>query len=167
MNAAVAKRARSTRWGIWAVVLIVGLGLCSAGIKAFNRGPLYCNSCWLGLPDIDQGTKDFLESQLAIVDEYVPLWMNLTNTTYTICNATHCATYFQTFDGKYMSNKKVPRDQPPEGSDSGGAWSGGTVGGGGYGGGGGAGGGGSWGSGTVTVGQPGPVKPPEVPTSDF
>ncbi len=166
MNVAVAKPARSFRWAIWVVVLLAGLALCSAGIKAFNRGPLYCDSCWLGVPDIDQGTKDFLQAQLAIVDGYVPFWMYLTNTTYTICNATHCATYHQTFDGKYMTEKKVPRDQPPgEGSP----WAGGDGGGGGYGGGGGGGGSGGsgGGSGTVTVGAPGPVKPPEIPTNDF
>lgn len=155
MNAAATRAMRLIpRWA-WLVLALSLLMLFCAGLKAFDRGPLYCESCWLGAPDIDQNTKDFLDSKLVLIDDYVPLWMHLTNTTYTICNLTHCAAYYQTFDGLYMTKEKVPRDQPPADDNP---WAGGGGGGGGYGGGGGGGGGG--GSGSVTVGDPETAGPP-------
>lgn len=132
MNAVVTNRVISISRRAWMVSGFLVLMLFCAGIQAFDRGPLHCASCGLGAPDIDANTKGFLESKLVAVDGYVPFWMYLTKTTYTICNATHCATYYQTFDGDYMTKGKVPRDQPGGGGLGSGS---GNPGGGGQGGG--------------------------------
>lgn len=146
-----------------AVLLLLAVGVTCSALQAFERGPIFCNNgCGIESPAIDERTKAFLESHRAPVD-YVPLWMFATGTTYLVCNQTHCASYRQTIEGNYITDQRVERQ--PSGGGEGSPWAGGG-GGGGYGGGGG-GGGSSGGSGTVTVGAPGPVKPPEIPTNDF
>lgn|GEM_PF-1511126 len=140
-------RARRHRIAVIAAVLAVGL-TCSY-LYAWERGPIYCdNGCLVQAPVIDPLTRQFLENQLAPIDDWVPLWMYATGTTYMVCNDTHCATYHQTFSGEYITDERVPIDPVPSPAPGGG--SGGIV----F-----PGGGDTGGTGTVTVG---PISYPPI-----
>lgn len=107
MNAANPNK--SQRKKTVAVISILSLLLVFSYLHAFERGPLYCKSgCPIQAPVIDAKTKEFLESELAPIDGWVPLWMFLTGTTYMVCNSTHCATYRQTFSGEYITDERIP-----------------------------------------------------------
>lgn len=141
-----------------AIAVLTATALACSMLYAFDRGPIVCdNNCEVRSPIIDSATQEFLERNLAPIDGWVPMWMYATSTSYMVCNATHCATYVQTFDGRYVTDKRVPIVPSPGGIGSGNGNPGGGSGGGGGGSGGGGGGGGS---GTVTVGEPDQVRPP-------
>lgn len=146
------------KWMV-ALLLLGGVGLSCSLVYAFSRGPIHCSDgCLVQSPFIDTKTQEFLIANLAIVDGWVPMWMYLTNTTYLVCNATHCTTYTQNFNGEYIGSDRRPISPPPAGGIGSGS---GNPGGGGQGGGnGGGGGGGGGGSGSVTVGEPDMVRPP-------
>lgn len=142
-----------------AIAVLTATAMVCSMLYAFNRGPLVCdNNCEVRSPIIDSATQEFLERNLAIIDNWIPMWMYATGTSYMICNATHCATYVQNLNGQYVTEKRMPIDPPAGGIGSGNGNPGGGSGGGGGGSGGGGGGGG--GSGTVTVGEPDQVRPP-------
>lgn len=115
----------------WILLFLVGAALCgfAATIAALERGPYVCNNgCSVQSPLIDAKTAAYLDSVLAPIDR-APFAMYLSGTTYMICNATHCTTYHQTFDGKYIGEGRTPI-QGGGGGGSGAGGSGGVPGGG-------------------------------------
>lgn len=105
MSNVVSKR-KKVVLGAALALLILGL-ICSATLSALERGPFVCNNgCLVQAPLIDANTAQFLDSVLAPVDR-LPMAMYVTGTTYIICNATHCATYRQTFSGEYVGSDRV------------------------------------------------------------
>lgn len=142
------KRSKRMRRGAFAVAIIFAAGLTCSILYAFERGPIHCNNgCLVQSPVIDTLTREFLESTLAPVDGWVPLWMYATGTIYKVCNATHCTDYRQNFEGKYVADARMPIDPPPGSAPGNGGGGGGLL----------PGGGPGW-SGVVEIG---PIsKPP-------
>lgn len=164
MNAASRQACRKTTRSRIIVFGCVALsiGIVGASLYAFERGPIFCNNgCLVGAPVSDSRTSEFIQSQLVPVDN-VPFWMYATNTTYMVCSQTHCATYRQAFDGRFITDERIERVPTGGaggiGSGNGNPGNGGV--GGGNGGSGAGGGGGGGGTGSVTVGKPDQVRPP-------
>jgi hypothetical protein len=113
MNVA-GKRSGSWKTRVFATIVIaLVLATTCSILYAWERGPIHCdNGCLVQAPYIDPLTQQFLESMRAPVDD-VPFWMFATGTSYMVCNATHCATYRQTFEGKYITDERVPINPPP------------------------------------------------------
>lgn len=149
MMAVAGKRSRSwKRRAFVTTAFALLLATTCSILYALERGPIHCdNGCLVQAPFIDSLTQQFLESRRAPVDD-LPLWMFATGTSYMVCNATHCATYRQTFSGQYITDKRVPINPPisPPGGNGGGY---GVI----------PGGGGSGWTGAVDVGPITPLPP--------
>lgn len=110
----VEQRPHRIRRGAAAISVLLVAGLTCSILYAWERSPIHCNNgCLVQSPVIDPLTKQFLESALAPIDGWVPMWMFATGTSYRVCNATHCADYRQTFEGKYVTDARIPIDPRP------------------------------------------------------
>lgn len=87
-----------------AVTVATAFSLASAAIRP---EPKYCNHCQLGTPVPDPVTAEFIRKTMAAIYRIWPV-ATLSNTQFTVCNLTHCASYGIAFDDQLWA------DQPPQ-----------------------------------------------------
>lgn len=133
----------SRRKAITVLLLAAGLALAVSTL-AFERGPYICdNGCNVASPVPDALTVEYIKDSRAPID-YVPLFAWATGTTYQVCNASHCTTYHENFEGNWVGEGRQAREGGlPIPIDEGGGGGVPIIGGGCY---------GNCGGGTVTVG---------------
>ena len=154
---------RLQRWGLLCLVLIVTVTIAAdQGGRKF--GAYVCSGgCTLAIAMPDPSTVAFIDAlnrgpsfPASVLNQGLGM---IPGDEIMVCNATHCATYLVTEEGRYQGRNLEERTSSREP----GGQAGGREGGGGRAGGGGCvgscgTGGGSAGGGTVNVGDPRPVK---------
>lgn len=115
MNQAIDNRALriDRRKAILILVLAAGIAFAFKSLE-FVRGPYVCDTdCGVASPLPDIATVQHIKNSRGLIDR-LPIFAWASGTTYLICNATHCATYRQTFSGRYVTDRRTPITPSPE-----------------------------------------------------
>lgn len=91
------------------IVLLIAAGLAlAANTLEFDRGPVMCSECRIETPVPDAATRGAILAARTMI-ERLPMFPWATDTTYLICNATHCAKYHQNFERNWVSEDRQER----------------------------------------------------------